>query len=45
MKMDFQTKRKYFLLINSISPIYKNVEIGYDNYVIKITNNGGNHSD
>ena len=41
MKMNFQAKRKYFLKINSFSPIYKIVEIGYDNHVIKITSNGG----
>ena len=32
-------------LKNLISTIYKIDEIGYDNYVIKITSNGGNHSD
>ena len=41
MKANFQTKRKYFLLKNSFSPIYKIDEIGYDKYVIKITSNGG----
>lgn len=41
MKMNFQAKRKYFLKINSFSPIYKIVEIGYDKHVIKITINGG----
>ena len=41
MKMNFQAKRKYFLKINSFSPIYKIVEVGYDKHVIKITSNGG----